>query len=396
MGMPSAEKLSALKEQPLWVHAVSVGEVQAASALIKELRAGGLNVPIVLSTTTETGKAMAQRLSEKLYDLHVYYPWDSRKYIRSALDKVNPAAFIMVETEIWPNMLWELQARKIPVFLANGRISDRTWKRLNKYSVGRLLFRELFNIFDTVFLRERLDGIRLEAIGVDKTKISVVGDLKIDALLNRIYPNARDKWKELLHAEKGPLYIAGSTHTGEDEIAVSAFEKLKNIQPDARLILAPRHPERTETLLNMFKDRFAVCKLSEMTDDFEIIIIDKIGVLFELYGIAEAAFIGGSFTNNGGQNILEPVAWGTPVQYGPHMEDFAEASAEFLSRGISRRLNSGEELADNWIKLAKGEIDAAAVRRQCRLYFEEKAGAAGKIRSVIEKSLHIAKNHEIS
>ncbi len=383
--MPSAEKLSALKRQPLWVHAVSVGEVQAASALIKELRADGLNAPIVLSTTTETGKAMAQRLSEGLYDLHIYYPWDSRKYIRSALDKVNPAAFIMVETEIWPNMLWELQTRKIPVFLANGRISDRTWERIQKYAIGRKLFKELFNIFNTLFLREKLDAVRLKAIGVKEEKLEIAGDLKIDALLNRISSVSKERWQKLLYAEKGPFYIAGSTHTGEDEIVVSAFEKLKKVRPEARLILAPRHPERADSIFGQLKDKFAVCRLSELTEDFEIVIIDKIGVLFELYGISEAAFIGGSFTDDGGQNIQEPVAWGVPVQYGPHMEDFAEASAEFLASGISHQLNSADELADIWIQFAENRSYTDEIHGKCRKYFEDRAGAAHKICAAVKR-----------
>ena len=387
MGMPQAEKLSVLKGRPLWIHAVSVGEVQAASALIKEIRTRGFSRQIVLSTTTETGKAMAMRLSEGLFDLHVYYPWDNRKYIRSALDRINPAAFIVLETEIWPNMLWELQARKIPVFLANGRISERTWKSIQKHPVVKKLFRELFSIFGGIFLREQLDFDRLRALGISEEKIKVTGDLKIDALLNRIQPEAKEKWQTLLHTEKGPLYIAGSTHTGEDEIVVSAFEKLKETSPNARLILAPRHPERAEALCSQFENSFKICRFSELTEDFEIVVIDKIGVLFELYGVSEAAFIGGSFTDNGGQNILEPVAWGTPVQYGPHMEDFAEASQEFLSRGISSQLNSAEELAETWCAIAEGKTDVEAVRGQCRQYFAEKAGAACKICDAAAKSM---------
>ncbi len=225
------------------------------------------------------------------------------------------------------------------------------------------------------------------ALGISEEKIKVTGDLKIDALLNRIQPEAKEKWQTLLHAEKGPLYIAGSTHTGEDEIVVSAFEKLKETSPDARLILAPRHPERAEALCSQFENSFKICRLSELTEDFEIVVIDKIGVLFELYGVSEAAFIGGSFTDNGGQNILEPVAWGTPVQYGPHMEDFAEASQEFLSRGISAQLNSAEELAETWCAIAEGKTDVEAVRGQCRQYFAEKAGAACKICDAAAKSM---------
>jgi len=384
MGIIESEKLSALSSRPLWIHAVSVGEVQAASALLSYMRAEGFCAPVVLSTTTETGKAMAMRLSEGLFDLHVYYPWDSRKYVKSALDAINPMAFILMETEIWPNMLWELEARNIPIFLCNGRISERTWKRTQNL-VGKTLFRELFGNFAKLFLREQQDGLKMSGYGIDKDKIMVAGDLKIDALLDRIDSGIKAKWQKILHSDRGALFIAGSTHTGEDEIVVQTFSELKKQQPNARLILAPRHPERSDSLFEMLQSDFSVCKLSELTDDFEIVIIDKIGVLFEVYSVAEAAFVGGSFTDNGGQNILEPAAWGVPVQYGPHMEDFEEASKAFLELGISRQLKNAEDLASVWTEYTENKDKKGAVAEQCKKYFERTGGAARKSWKEIER-----------
>ena len=386
MGSISQEKLSVLRERPFWIHAVSVGEVQAASALINQMRADGFSAPIVLSTTTETGKAMAMRLSRGLFDLHIYYPWDSRKYVRAALDKINPRAFVLMETEIWPNMLWELEARHIPVFLANGRISTRTWKRIQK-GVIKKLFTQLFGSFAALFVREKTDVAKLLQLGIAKEKIVFTGNFKIDALLERVKPEIKTKWQEILQADKGPLYIAGSTHTGEDELVAYAFEKLKTVQPNARLILAPRHPERTDAIYEQFKDKFSVCRLSALQENFEIVIIDKIGVLFELYSVAESAFVGGSFTDDGGQNILEPAVWGVPVEYGPHMEDFEEASTAFLSRGISRQLQSADDLAQAWIELATAEAKRKEIAKRCKSYFDENAGAAKKCWQGIKKQL---------
>jgi len=263
MGIIESEKLSALSSRPLWIHAVSVGEVQAASALLSYMRAEGFCAPVVLSTTTETGKAMAMRLSEGLFDLHIYYPWDSRKYVIRALDAIKPIAFILMETEIWPNMLWELEARDIPIFLCNGRISERTWKRTQN-RVGKALFRELFGNFAKLFLREQQDELKMAGYGIDKDKIMVAGDLKIDALLDRIDSGIKAKWQKILHSERGALFIAGSTHTGEDKIVVQAFSELKKQQPNARLILAPRHPERSDSLVEMLQNDFVVCKLSQL------------------------------------------------------------------------------------------------------------------------------------
>lgn len=386
MGKIADEKTAVLRGRPLWIHAVSVGEVQAAAALLRAIRASGYAAPIVLSTTTETGKAMAYRLCEGLFDLHIYYPWDSRKYVRGALDSIKPAAFVLMETEIWPNMLWELEARHIPVFLCNGRISERTWKRTQN-AVGKALFRELFDGFARLFVREARDAAKMRGYGIEEAKITVAGDLKIDALLDRISPDTRQKWHEILHADRGRLFIAGSTHTGEDEIVAQAFETLKASDADARLILAPRHPERAGALCEMLQGKFKLCRLSELKDDFEIVVIDKIGVLFELYSVATAAFVGGSFTDNGGQNILEPAAWGVPVQYGPHIEDFKEASDAFLELGISRQVADAQELAAVWADFARNGAAKEAVAESCKEYFARTGGAAERIWEEIEEQL---------
>lgn len=384
MGIVPQEKLSKLNARPIWIHAVSVGEVQAASALLSVMRRDGFCAPVVLSTTTETGKVMAMKLSEGLFDIHIYYPWDSRKYVRRALNAINPIGFILMETEIWPNMLWELKTRNIPTFLCNGRISERTWKRTQN-PIGKALFKNLFGSFTKLFVREQQDAVKMQGYGISEDKIMVSGDMKIDALLNRIKAEIKTKWQQQLHAERGDFYIAGSTHTGEDEIVIQAFRQLKEKEPNARLILAPRHPERADGLLLMLEKDFSVCKLSQLKDDFEIVIIDKIGVLFELYSIAKAAFVGGSFTDNGGQNILEPVAWGVPVQYGPHMEDFEEASKAFLELGISRQLNNAEELAKVWTEFAEDKTETETVKKQCEEYFKRTGGAAAKSFKEIER-----------
>ncbi|MCF0247241.1 MAG: 3-deoxy-D-manno-octulosonic acid transferase, partial [Synergistes sp.] len=315
-GKLSEEKLSLLKgERPIWVHAVSVGEVQAAVPFIKAAREDGYKGAIVLSTTTQTGKAMAERLAGGLYDFHFYYQWDKKKFVERRLDALHPAIFMAAETELWPNLLWECKERGIPAFLFNGRISDRTYSRF-KSTLGRKAAASLYSLFTELYLRDDEDARRLSETGVASEKLHVLGDSKIDALLARKNYEARDGWLKQFGSPERPIFIAGSTHTGEDEKVVFAFERLRSEFPLARLIIAPRHPERSDSLLSLIPEKYITIKLSEIREGWDVLIVDRIGVLFDLYGTAFSAFVGGSFADKGGQNILEPFSWGIPIQYG--------------------------------------------------------------------------------
>ncbi|WP_345740281.1 3-deoxy-D-manno-octulosonic acid transferase [Synergistes jonesii] len=383
--MIPAGKISLLGgERPLWVHAVSVGEAQAAAPFIKAAREEGYGGKIVLSTTTQTGRAMAERLCSGLYDFHIYYPWDKTKFVRRALDSLRPAAFVAAETELWPNMLGECRERGVPAFLVNGRISDRTWRRISGALYKRIAARA-YSLFDEILLRDEEDARRLSSIGVDAAKLHVTGDGKVDALLARKDFSARDEWLEKFGAER-PIFMAGSTHAGEDEKALAAFESLRGALPDARLIIAPRHPERADAVCRLIPPKYVFAKLSQLTPEWDILIVDKIGVLFELYGTARAAFVGGSFTDDGGQNILEPFSWGVPVQYGPHMEDFAQASRAFLAMGAADQVADEKELADAWLRVAAAE-EGAKWLELSRRYFEKSRGASARAWKIIKNSL---------
>lgn len=370
----------------MWVHAVSVGEVQAAVPFLKAARADGYQGPFVLSTTTQTGKAMAERLGGGLFDLHIYYPWDRRKFVARTLDSLRPALFITAETELWPNMLWECRERAIPAFLINGRISDRTWGRigggLTKYAASGV-----YSLFTELCLRDEEDARRLSAIGVEEKKLHVLGDSKIDALLARKNIAARDGWRERFGAPNRPIFIAGSTHTGEDEKVLYAFDLLREDAPEARLIIAPRHPERAEAVAALVPEKYITMRLSALADGWDVLIIDKIGVLFDIYGAAYSAFVGGSFADKGGQNILEPLSWGVPVQYGPHMEDFAQASRAFIAMGAAAQVSDERELAGVWRRLAAESSTGEKWLRLSRAYFEKSCGASLRTWKMIKKYL---------
>ena len=363
--------------RPFWAHGVSVGEVQALMPVISAARYSGYNGPIILSTTTETGKEMAFRLGEGLFDFHIYYPWDKKKFVMRALQSLNPWAFATAETELWPNMLWELKDASIPAFLVNGRVSDRTWERL-KGPTRKKIGASVYELFTEIFLREKRDLERLTSIGVSADKLNVLGDTKTDALLSRKDPATRDRWSASFCSEKYKIFIAGSTHPGEEAVVLTAFEILKKRYHQIKLILAPRHPERAKEVLDLARQRFSSCLLSSGSFDSDVIVVDKIGVLFELYGTAFSAFVGGSLVDKGGQNILEPVSWGVPVQYGPHMEDFAEASAEFIELGIATQVNNAESLGNAWIGMMEksDSNDGEHYKKISEKYFERCSGSS--------------------
>ncbi len=363
-----------MPESPLWIHAVSVGEVQSACPLMTELRGGGETPPILLSTTTRTGREMAFSLAEGLFDRHVYYPWDIPAVVGRALDVVRPLAYAVMETEIWPNMLFNLVRRGIPALLVNGRISERSARN----ALRRPAFWGMtYDCFTRLLVRSQSDRDVLLSLGVSEEKIAVTGDCKVDALL------MRREWVDPLRASEmlfgqgagccdSPLFLAGSTHEGEDEVVLDAFRLVRRTLPDARLVLAPRHPERAGRVLELAGAVASASPLSSPSPRLEdIIVVDRIGVLFGLYSIADAAFIGGSLVDRGGQNIMEPAAFGVPLCHGPFMRDFAEAARALGECGVATVVKNAPELAAHWQASLRPEFREAA-----------SAGAAEFFRSV--------------
>lgn len=366
-------------ERPFWAHGVSVGEVQALMPVIRAARYSGYSGPIIISTTTETGKEMALRLGKGLFNHHIYYPWDKKKFVRSAIHNLDPWAFATAETELWPNMLWELKDASIPAFLVNGRISDRTWKRLEG-AARKKIGASVYELFTEIFLREKRDLERLKAIGVSSEKLSVLGDTKTDSILSRKDVDVRDLWAARFRSDKYKIYVAGSTHPGEEVAAIKAFGILKEKYSHTKLILAPRHPERAADVLMLARQKFSADLISSGFFESDVIVVDRIGILFELYGTATSAFVGGSFVNKGGQNILEPFSWGVPVQYGPHMEDFAEASEEFIALGVATQVNDAEGLGEAWVEIMRrsGNYNGESYSELSEKYFERSSGSSLK------------------
>ncbi|AER66296.1 Three-deoxy-D-manno-octulosonic-acid transferase domain-containing protein [Thermovirga lienii DSM 17291] len=371
-----------LKESPLWVHAVSVGEVQAAFPMVKAIQGGG-NHEVLLSTITSTGRCMARKLLGDSVRL-VYYPWDVPWIVKRTLDRVNPKAYVTVETELWPNLLYELKKRGIPAFLANARFSERSFRKARRH---REFWCSLLDCFEKIMARSEEDMTRFLEIGVSSEKVVVTGDCKIDALLARRSMVDVEGLRRSLNPEGKRVLLAGSTHEGEDSVVLEAFSRLKDKVRDVRLILAPRHPHRAQKLWEEAKKVGRAVLLSKKEPDWEIMVVDQVGVLFDLYGIADAAFIGGSLVPKGGQNILEPASWGVPIQHGPFMDDFGKVSRELIKLGCAKVVKTAAELYYEW-EAVSNEGAAGEIRcPQGKSYVEGLGGAALRNWEIINKSM---------
>jgi 3-deoxy-D-manno-octulosonic-acid transferase len=379
----------------LWIHAVSVGEVQSALSLIDAAQRQKLKDPCILSTVTTTGRTMAEQLAAQKVDAMIYNPWDTPRFVKRALDALAPKAYVAMETERWPTMLSELHARKIPAFLVNGRLSPESAQKLRRQ---KTFWRGVLSCFDRLLVRFESDKACFLSLGVPEEKVIVTGDCKIDAMFTR-----RDEmkktgdaspWRNLRRGESSnaPLFLAGSTHAGEDEVALAAFAKVRGMYPRARLVIVPRHPQRAlyvvaaalpygETELIADGNRGG----REATD-WDIAVVSKIGVLFELYSVVDAAFVGGSLVPKGGQNIMEPALFGIPLTHGPNMDSFPD-STRMDALGAARTVENAEQLADAWLR-ALDPAERVRFQRASQKYFASVGGAGLRSWDVFEGFLH--------
>jgi len=365
-----------------------VGEVQSAWPLLKILAQEGADPEgILLSTTTTTGREMAYRVAGGLFHEHLYYPWDIPWIIRRALDTVRPRAFAVIETEIWPLMLDELRERGIPAILVNGRFSEKTAGHIRSHLS---FWRRVYRSFSLLLVRSEADRALLLDIGLEERKVQITGDCKIDAILLR-KEEADLGWARSI-VSGGPVFLAGSTHPGEEEIVLEAFRLLKAKVPEARLIIVPRHPERSAWVLGIAGKAGPSALLTEVEragaekTPWDILVADRIGVLFDLYGVVDGAFVGGSLVDRGGQNIMEPAVFGIPLSHGPFMRDFREASERLGERGVSTVVRCAGEMAGHWLKCLDPDTKKAA-REGAGLFFSVSSGAAKASVEAIRKEI---------
>ena len=335
--------------RPVWIHGVSVGEAQLAVRLASKIKEKYNDVPVMVSTTTRTGNDMVRRISKGEVDGVFYYPFDLSIIVRRVVRLIDPCLYVMIETELWPNLLTELRSKNIPVALVNGRISENSFKNYRKI---RSVMKRIFLSIDSFCMQSSRDAERIKSIGASSDKVSVTGNMKFDPAV--VSSGSCRFTKEALGFGSGDMVlVAGSTHYPEEEFVMDAFRKLKVSYLGLRLVLAPRHIERTEALISdiagsgvKYKKISDILSEKDKAPGADIVFVDTIGHLRDLYSVASVVFIGGSLIKKGGQNPIEAAVWGKPVVFGPYMSNFHEVANIFLEAGAAVCVKSREELTD--------------------------------------------------
>ena len=372
----------------IWVHAVSVGEVLAARPIISELRRRYPTLKLFLSTTTLSGQQLARRNVADV-DAVFYLPFDWTFTVRRTLKLVNPRLFVMVETEIWPNLLRECRRRGIKTALVNGRISHRSFPR---YRLARPFFRRVLADVDRFCVQGEESARRLVELGAEPSRITVTGSLKFESLHATPIPG-RGPARVLRFfrlSPNRPVLVAGSTMKGEEEFVVRAFNRFRSTPAgsNALLVIAPRHPERfVEAERICRQEGLSTVRRSELAIDAEpradAVVLDTIGELAQLYQVATAVFVGGSLVPSGGHNILEPALFGKPIVFGPHMENFSEIAEAFVTNGAAVQLRSDREIDDVVLSLMNDPVRRARLGAAARALVEANRGARDKTLAAI-------------
>jgi 3-deoxy-D-manno-octulosonic-acid transferase len=326
-----------------WVHAVSVGEVMAAVPLVQALRQRWPESEVVISTVTATGARVARaRLSEAAATFA--FPVDLGFATRRAVRRIRPRCFVALETELWPNLLRTLGTAGVPAVLANGRISDRSFRR---YARVRRLFRRVLDDIALFAMQSEEDARRIISLGARPERVVVTGNLKMEAPTGE--GGAEELWRRLLHLGSARVWVAGSTHRGEEGPLLDAFVALRDGGEPLALILAPRHPERVDEVEALARERgLAPVRRSQLgtgAGPSDVILLDTIGELAAVYAVADVIFVGGSLVPVGGHNAIEPALHARPVVFGPHMSNFRDVAALLLGAGGAIQVQDAAELA---------------------------------------------------
>ncbi|HWG38636.1 MAG TPA: 3-deoxy-D-manno-octulosonic acid transferase [Terriglobales bacterium] len=376
----------------IWLHAVSVGEALAIERLIAQLRRRFPRRSVVLSVTTATGRAVAERRIQA--DRIFYFPLDFRFAARRALRAVQPELVLIAETEIWPNFLREAEVLGIPVMFINGRISGRSFAR---YRLARRIMRPTMARVSNFLMQTPTDARRALALGADPARVEIAGNLKFDLI-----PPEQPAFLAMLRgrlqaAGISHVLVAGSTMEGEEEAVLAAFRRA--ITPDcaALLILAPRHPQRFERVAELLassglpwqrRSRLEVGGAALAPGG--VLLLDSLGELASTYQVASLAFVGGSLAPHGGHNLLEPAYWGVATAFGPHMENFAAIAEQFLAAGAALRVGSAHELGHVWRQMLGDDAARQHIGAAARALLASQRGATDRALDAIAAMLEKA------
>jgi 3-deoxy-D-manno-octulosonic-acid transferase len=385
-------------EESIWIHAVSVGETLTARALAGDLKSRYPHLRLFLSTTTIAGQQAAAQVQH--LDGVFYFPFDWTFIVRRTLNLVRPRVFIMMETEIWPNLLRECRTRGVKTVLINGRISSRSFPR---YRLVRPLFKRVLADVDRFCVQNDESSRRLMALGADRSRVTITGSLKFDSLdvpppASRVRPRER-VLRFFRIAPQRPVIVAGSTMRGEEAAVLRAFTHVKTSAPAALAVLAPRHPERFAEVERIARAAgFITVRRSALPIDTDpradVVVLDTIGELAQLYQVATVVFVGGSLVDHGGHNILEPAVFGKPILFGPHMQNFKEIADTFLANGAAVQV-APEHFDEVLPGLLTDPVRRARLGAAARALVEANRGAREKTLAVIAEIAPTAASHGV-
>lgn len=390
-------KQSITNRDTVWIHAVSVGEVNLATQLIRALDIRMPNVKFVVSTTTTTGMAQLEHLLPRQFG-KIYFPIDRRKYVRNALLTVYPEAIVLVEAEIWPNFLWQAREMKIPVFLANARLSQKSYRNYKRFG---FLFRPLFAGLAGVGAQNETDAALLCDLGCRPEVVRVVGGMKFDAakLQTQRMLNVPAMLRQLGVPDGARLLVGGSTHAGEEAALADVFKELRRKFPDLFLVLVPRHFERSKDVARELEQRGVKFVFrSEVTVETKLqqggvdcLLVNTTGELRAFYEHATVVFVGKSLTAAGGQNPIEPGALGKAIIFGPNMQNFADPVRELVTHDAAVQVKNAGELEGKLSELIADEARREQMGRNALKVVHENLGAVERTVDMIVQRLDSGK-----
>jgi len=364
----------------IWVHCVSVGEFRAAIVLIDQLIQNYPEHRILVTTTTPTGsQAVINHYQSEV--LHFYFPFDLPIIVNRYIKKINPKLCILLETEIWPNLVHALNTNSIPVLLVNARLSQRSLEKYQKFAPN--LAKQTLNKFTTVATQNQNSANRFIELGIDTDKVTVAGNIKFDQNPS-IDKDLTKKLKTIVGKQK--IVVFASTHLGEESQIINSYLKFKD-DINALLIIIPRHPERFKEVYKLAqKQGISITKRSQNKpcQDCQILLGDSMGEMMNYFDISDVVFMGGSLNNTGGHNMLEPAALAKPILFGPNVFNFAEISSDLLKQQGAVQAQNSDELFEKIVDLLGDEKQRKSMGRNAKKYFKSQQGAVKKLNQLIK------------
>jgi 3-deoxy-D-manno-octulosonic-acid transferase len=382
-----------LHSRPIWIHTVSVGELVATLPLISKIMQQAPQLPLVITCTTTTGSAqISKRFAAEIKArrvFHVYLPYDLPGSMQRFLNKTRPGLGIVMETEIWPNMMYLAKQSNLPVWLLNARMSSRSAKG---YARFQQLTQSTLRCFTGIAAQDALDAGRLKSLGAAEESLHITGSIKFDLTID---PNDRQEGKlmrELLNWQDKKVLIAASTHKGEDEQIFNVFKQLRQSHAELVLIIVPRHPERFQSVFQLLsQNEYELLRRSQMDQAWQqpvdILLGDSMGEMMKYYACSDMVFMGGTLIHQGGHNILEPAALGLPIIYGQHMFNFYAINELFLQYQASVQVKNEAELAQTLEQWLEQPQTAEALGKKAEKLMQQNSGALEKCLQLIRPYL---------